>query len=47
MATKYNKDTIFGCATIVAAPEDRWEVCHTCDCVFKLLNTPDQQRRGY
>jgi hypothetical protein len=22
MATKYNKDTIFGCATIVAAPED-------------------------
>jgi hypothetical protein len=32
---------------IIRQPEDRWEVCHTCGCVFKLLNTPEQQRRGY
>jgi hypothetical protein len=26
---------------------ERWEVCQDCGCVFKLLNTPEQQKRGY
>jgi transcription initiation factor TFIIIB Brf1 subunit/transcription initiation factor TFIIB len=26
---------------------DRWQVCPDCGCVFKILNTPEEQRRGW
>jgi transcription initiation factor TFIIIB Brf1 subunit/transcription initiation factor TFIIB len=26
---------------------ERWEVCPECGCIFKILNTPAQQKRGY
>jgi transcription initiation factor TFIIIB Brf1 subunit/transcription initiation factor TFIIB len=25
----------------------RWEVCQNCGCVFKILNTPEEQWRGW